>query len=217
MGRDKAWVGVRGSPLIAHAVDKITALGVQGRFYFRAKAGRDFAARKPPVLFDLSRVWSAGGIGARCMNINRCWCSRWICPARWVSPQTHGAVRPADRRHPQTERRAGPLAAIYPNAVMPSRSARLPGHATRRGVLRSLLAGSCRPDFSIPAATRGVFTIATAPQMLEERTYRDRGQKNPTGLLLLQCLQCCANGQSTSRQIGSPPSRRDVLHCRCGR
>ena len=52
MGRDKAWVEFSGRPLIAHAVDKITALGVR-EIFISGRAGQDFSAWKLPVLFDL--------------------------------------------------------------------------------------------------------------------------------------------------------------------
>lgn len=52
MGRDKAWVEFSGRPLIAHAVDKIAALGVR-EIFISGRAGQDFSAWKCPVLFDL--------------------------------------------------------------------------------------------------------------------------------------------------------------------
>jgi molybdopterin-guanine dinucleotide biosynthesis protein A len=59
-GRDKAWVEFSGRPLIAHAVDKITALGVR-EIFISGRAGQDFSARKLPVRFDLAPAFGPRG------------------------------------------------------------------------------------------------------------------------------------------------------------
>ena len=169
--------------------------------FISGRAGQDFAARKLPVPFVRSRGlvrWEESS--ARCMNVNRrcCWCSRWT-PGMMLEflHKLTIWVRPVDRVIPKLNGER-PLAAIYPKRCHAfAFSARLFGHATRRGFCGGLLAGSCRPDFSIPRSdARGVLPIATAPQMLEERTYRDRGQKSQL-VYSAPRLQCCANGQST--------------------
>jgi molybdopterin-guanine dinucleotide biosynthesis protein A len=52
MGRDKAWLEVDGKPLLAIAVEKARALGIQ-EIFISGRAGEDYSTLKCPVLFDL--------------------------------------------------------------------------------------------------------------------------------------------------------------------
>lgn len=118
MGRDKAWVEFSGRPLIAHAVDKITALGVR-EIFISGRAGQDFSAWKLPVLFDLEPGF--GPLGGIERALHECQSPLLLVLAVDLPGMTlaflHKLTARCDRLTgviPKLNGELEPLAAIYP-------------------------------------------------------------------------------------------------------
>jgi len=118
MGRDKAWVEFAGRPLIAHAVDTITALGVR-EIFISGRAGQDFSTWKLPVLFDLEPGF--GPLGGIERALHECQSPLLLVLAVDLPNMTpeflHKLTARCDRLTgviPKLNGELEPLAAIYP-------------------------------------------------------------------------------------------------------